>query len=239
MRLPSPKASDRRGVHEGRPYELWVPESNPPWPAMVIVHGAGSCKENQADFARSCIARGWTALTYDQRGHGEAEDEMSPRAVDDVSRMARFLASTDGVDGDRVCARGSSLGGFMAIHAAAVSDAIAGVIAICPAGEQDLLEGLRRGRLEMRADHAALEPWLGEHDLRDAIQLAGSKPLLLLHARGDEQIAYTWTEELASGAPEPTEAIIVPGGHHRSLQHDAELHRGRAALDGKALGHRV
>ncbi len=128
------------------------------------------------------------------------------------------------------------MGGFMALHAAAISDSIAGVLAICPAGEADLLEGLRRGRLEMHVDRDALEPWLGEHDLRDAIELVGEKPVLLLHARGDEQIAYTWTEELASRAQDPIEAIVVPGGHHRSLQHDAELHEVALRWMEKRLG---
>jgi alpha-beta hydrolase superfamily lysophospholipase len=236
MRLPTPKASDRSGVHEGRSYEMWIPDSEPPWPGMVIVHGAGSCKENHADFARACNARGWAALTYDQRGHGASEDAMAPAAVSDVGRMARLLAGIDGVDGDRVCARGSSLGGFMAIHAAAVSDAIAGAIAICPAGEGDLLEGLRRDELEMRADRSALEPWLGEHDLRDAVELMGSKPLLILHARGDEKIDYRWSEELCARAAQPCEAIILPGGHHRSLQHDAELQEVALRWLERALG---
>jgi uncharacterized protein len=190
---------------------------------MVIVHGADSRKETHATFARACRARGWAAVTYDQRGNGESEEPLSPAAADDVGRMARLLADLDEVDPDRVCARGSSMGGFMAIHAAAISDAIAGVIALCPAGEQHLLDGVRRDRFEMRIDRDAFEPWLGEHDLRDAAELMGSKPLLLMHAKGDETIPYTWTEELAEAAPDPAEAIVVPGGHHRSLQHDAEL----------------
>jgi fermentation-respiration switch protein FrsA (DUF1100 family) len=190
---------------------------------MVIVHGADSRKETHATFARACRARGWAAVTYDQRGNGESEEPLSPAAVNDVGRMARLLADLDEVDTERVCARGSSMGGFMAIHAAAISDAIAGVIALCPAGEQHLLDGVRRNRFEMRIDRDAFEPWLGEHDLRDAAELMGSKPLLLMHAKGDETIPYTWTEELAEAAPDPVEAIVVPGGHHRSLQHDAEL----------------
>jgi fermentation-respiration switch protein FrsA (DUF1100 family) len=223
MKLPSPTKSDRQGVHEGRPYELWLPDAEPLWPAMVIVHGADSRKETHATFARACRARGWAAVTYDQRGNGESAEPLSPAAVGDVGRMARLLASLDEVDVARVCARGSSMGGFMAIHAAAISDAIAGVIALCPAGEQHLLDGVRRDRFEMRIDRQSFEPWLGEHDLRDAAGLMGAKPLLLMHARGDEVIPYDWTEELAAAAPEPVEAIIVPGGHHRSLQHDAEL----------------
>jgi alpha-beta hydrolase superfamily lysophospholipase len=224
MRLPSPRTADRSGVHKGRPYQLWLPDAEPPWPGVVVLHGAGSRKENHAEFARAATGYGWGAVTFDQRGHGSSDDEMSPAAIGDVARMARLLAECDGADPDRICVRGSSMGGFMAIHAAAISDAIAGVIAICPAGEDDLLRGLRRGELEMRANTDALEPWLEEHDIRDAVALAGGKPLLLIHARGDEQIPHTRSEELYRRAGEPRKLIVLPGGHHRSAQHDAELH---------------
>jgi hypothetical protein len=190
---------------------------------MVILHGAGSRKENHADFARACLERGWAALTFDQRGHGDSEDEMAPAALGDVGRMARLLAATEGVDPGRICVRGSSMGGWMAIHGAATSTDIAGAIAICPAGEEHLARALRRGELEMRADEAALGAWLGEHDVREAAALMGSKPLIILHARGDEQIPYAFSEELHARAEEPRRLIVLPGGHHRSVQHDAEL----------------
>jgi fermentation-respiration switch protein FrsA (DUF1100 family) len=221
--LPSPKPADRSGVHEGRPFHLWIPDASPPWPGMVIVHGAGSGKENHADFARACNARGWAAVTFDQRGHGDSEDEMTPAAVGDVAAMARLLSALDGVDGRRICVRGSSMGGFMAIHSAAIAPEIAGVIAICPASEEHLRRGLRSGELEMRADAPALDAWLGEHDLRDAVGLMGSKPLLLIHARGDERIPYTFSEELFGRSAEPRKLVVLPGGHHRSAQHDPEL----------------
>src|SRR6266511_2116512 len=226
MRLPSPRTASERGVHQGRPYELWLPtdDNTAPWPAIVILHGAGSRKENHSDFARAASGYGWAALAFDQRGHGASEDEMAPAAIADVTRMARLLDGIDGVDASRLCVRGSSMGGFLAIHAAATSDTIAGAIAICPSGEADLLRGVRRGELEMRVDERALEAWLGEHDLRDAVALMADKPLLLIHARGDESIPYTWSEELYEHAAEPRKLIVMPGGHHRSVQHDAELH---------------
>ena len=173
---------------------------------MVIVHGAGSRKENHGDFGRACAASGWAALAFDQRGHGASEDGLSPAAMTDVARMARFLADLDGVDEARVCVRGSSMGAFMAIQAAATSSAIAGAVAICPAGSDHLRRGLRSGRLDVRLDpgaRAPLEAWLSEHDLRDAVELMGAKPLLLIHARGDDQIASEWSEELFSHAAEP------------------------------------
>jgi fermentation-respiration switch protein FrsA (DUF1100 family) len=225
--LPVPKAPDERGEAEGRPYLLWLPGTPPPWPGMLIIHGAGSRKENHADFGRLCAASGWAALSYDQRGHGEGSgEEMSPKAIADAARMARFLGSRPGVDEKRVCARGSSMGGFVAIHAAAASSAIAGVIAICPAGEEHLLRGLRDDSLEMRLSdrgRADLEAWLHEHDLREAVELLGARPLILIHAKGDEQIPFEFSEELHTRAAEPRKLIVLPGGHHRSAQHDAEL----------------
>lgn len=206
---------------------LWLPDSPPPWPAMVILHGAGSRKENHGDFGRACAASGWAAVSFDQRGHGDSSDAMSPAALGDVTSMARFLAGQDGVEGARVCVRGSSMGGFLAILAAASSDSIAGAIAICPASSGGLTRGLRAGTREFRIDPGgedALAAWLAEHDLREAVELMGSKPLLLIHARGDDQIPADWSEELHSRAAEPRKLIVLPGGHHRSAQHDAELH---------------
>lgn len=193
---------------------------------MVILHGAGSTKENHGDFGRLCASAGWAAISYDQRGHGESGDEMGPAALADVGRMARFLAQRDGVDAGRICVRGSSMGGFMALHAAASSEALAAVIAICPAGAEHLRRGLREGKLEFRAGderRAALEAWLGEHDLRDAVALLGPKPLILLHAGGDERIPSEDSAELYEAASDPRKLILVPGGHHRSVQHDQEL----------------
>ena len=168
--LPTPERPTRGDV-EGRPYLLWLPDTPPPWPGIVICHGAGSRKENHADFGRACAAAGWAAIAYDQRGHGEAGDEVSPRMIDDVSRVARALAGHDGVDPARVCARGSSLGGFIAIHAAATSVAIAGVIAVCPAGERHLLRGLRDGSLEVNL----LTPTTVSSPARSAVTL-GPEP---------------------------------------------------------------
>jgi len=224
--LPSPDAPNVRGEHEGRPYWLWLPKAEGKWPGMVILHGSGSRKENHGDFARMCAAGGWAAISYDQRGHGESADEMSPAALGDVAKMARFLASHDRVDASRICVRGSSMGGFWAIHAAATSTAIAGAIAICPAGEEHLRRMLAAKKLPFHTSEGtrdALVAWLGEHDLREAAELMGPKPLIILHAAGDERIPSDFSEELNARKPEPKKLIVLPGGHHRSVQHDPEM----------------
>jgi len=125
-----------------------------------------------------------------------------------------------------VAVRGSSMGGWQAIHAAALDHSIAAVVALCPAPE-DLLVRLMRADEEvpdMRGDRELLARWIGEQDLFEAAGGLGPQTgLLLLHARGDERVPYTVSEQLHAGAHEPKRLVIVPGGHHRSLQHDLEI----------------
>jgi uncharacterized protein len=224
MERSHPWRPDREEMRGGLAYALWLPQDPPPWPGVVIVHGAGSRKENHADFARLATAGGWAALAFDLPGHGNSEPPMSGEALQDVIAMVQLLASQDGVDATRVAVRGSSLGGFLAIHAAAASQEIAGVIAICPAGEDHLASGLRRGSLEMRVgDPVALEAWLLAQDIREAVERIVPRPLLLMHAEGDTQIPSDHSEELYERAGEPRKVVVAPGGAHTTVQHDPEL----------------
>ncbi len=212
------------GHSAGLAYSLWLPDDQPPWPGVVIVHGAGSRKENHADFARLATAGGWAALAFDLPGHGASERQLSGAAVDDVVAMARLLGSQDGVDADRVAVRGSSLGGFLAINAAAASAEIAGVIAICPASQDQLAAGVRRGNFEMRVgDPLALEAWLLAQDIGEAVGRIAPRPLILLHAEGDTQVPSDQSEALFERAGEPRKLVIAPGGAHQTVQHDPEL----------------
>jgi uncharacterized protein len=215
---------DRVGRHNGLAYSLWLPQGPPPWPGVVVVHGAGSRKENHADFARLATANGWAALTFDLPGHGDSERDFTGGAVDDVVAMVDLLGVQTGVDERRVAVRGSSLGGFLAITAAAATQEIAGVIAICPANEEDLARGVRQGRFEMRAgDPVDLEAWLTAQDVGQAVERMEGRPLILMHAEGDTQVPSEHSEELYERAGEPRKLVIIAGGAHTTVQHDPEL----------------
>jgi len=219
MEHPVP-APPELGELDGLAYALFVPDGEPR-AGVVILHGAGSAKESHFDFARGCRADGIAALAYDARGHGRSRGEFGPGALDDALAMVELLRGHAGA----VALRGSSMGGFEAIHAAARDHSLCAVVAICPAPDDLLRRGLHSEEpLHFRCDVPATEEWLATLDIYDAVRNLGPQTaLLLLHARGDEQIPWTVSEDLHAAAHEPKRLLVLPGGHHRSLQHDLEL----------------
>lgn len=207
-----------RGRHRGLAYTLFLPEVAPAV-AVVVLHGADSSKESHQEFARACRRVQFAALCFDARGHGESDGPMDGRAIGDVVGMASLLRERTGYDVP-LALRGSSMGGYLAITAAAGAGAGA-VVAICPASGEGLVRSLTAGRFSFAADVPGLSTLIAEHDVEAAAaDYDGS--LLLLHAEGDESVPVEHSRRLHRVA-EGSKLIAVPGGHHRSIQHDAEL----------------
>lgn len=187
-------------------------------PAAVIVHGLGSRKENHADFAEALAGRGMAAVAIDLRGHGGSGGELGPGAVDDVlAALAHLHAAGHGTLG----VRGSSLGGFLALHAAARHAAVRGVVAICPATPEGLS---RRGQ-----DWALALPLEATIDPDDGVRRE------IWHATGDEVVPWRASAVLAALAPATTRLRLVAGGGHRTLQHDPVVLADTAAFLATAL----
>jgi uncharacterized protein len=208
-------------MHDGLAYSLWLPKQLPRG-GVVVLHGAGSCKENHHDFARAALGAGLAAIAFDQRGHGESEGPLDGRALDDVAAMATLLRGHLNDPRSPLALRGSSMGGYLSLVCAGPVGAAA-VVAICPASADGLRRGLALGRFTFAADEPALGAFLAAHDERDAVS-ALDVPVLLLHAEGDEQVPVEHSRELAELTRSARSRLIaVPGGHHRSVQHDPDL----------------
>jgi alpha-beta hydrolase superfamily lysophospholipase len=204
-------------VADGLAYALFAPPGECRG-GIVILHGAGSCKESHYDFARHARRLGFAAVAFDQRGHGESDGALDGRVTADIAAMAARLPS-----GVPLALRGSSLGGYLALTAAAEVGARC-VVAICPASAEGLRRGVRAGRFEARIDAGSLDAYLAEHDETDAVAQLTAAALLLMHAEGDEVVPVELTQALYAAAGAANKRlIVVPGGHHRSLQHDEEL----------------
>jgi uncharacterized protein len=220
-RVIDPIRPDRTGRQDGLAYGLWLPSAaNGPTAGVIVLHGAGSQKESHHDFARAAIASGLAVLVFDQRGHGESDGKLDGRMITDVTAMAGLLRSE--LPGAPIALRGSSMGGYLAIVAASAAGAAA-IVAICPASAEGLRRGLQAGTLRFDANVDAVDAVLAGHELQPAVK-ALRAPLLVLHAEGDEQVPVQHSRELAAHfGSEGSRLIVLPGGHHRSIQHDEEL----------------
>lgn len=215
-RLPTPAGPADRGLHGDLAYTRWLPEREP-WGGIVIIHGAGSCKENHHDMARAARGAGLAAVCFDLRGHGETQGTLDARMLDDVAAVATLVPRP-------LILRGSSLGGYLSIAAAERAQADA-VIAVCPAPGS--------GLTTLFPD---LEGFFAEHDLGLIVEQSAT-PLMLIHAQGDERVPFQHSVDLHERTAAKTKRlVIVPGGHHRSVQHDEELQNESLRFARRALG---
>lgn len=184
-----------------------------------MLHGFGSSRVNHADFAAQVAQSGMNALAVDLRGHGDSGGAMDAGTIDDVIGAVDWLV-------DRECGpiglRGSSMGGFLALHTAGRHPAVRAVAAICPAHHESLAS--RRGLT-----------WARDMPLEPAVARDDGVARGYWHASGDELVPWQWSMVLAELTPHPRHLRVVLGGHHRSLQHDPAVQADTVAFLGRYL----
>ena len=197
MRYETPAPPAELGEVDGLAYSLWLPDGEP-WAGVVILHGAGSCKENHHDFARAARSRrALGGLLRPARARRQPGRARRPRARPTWPPSRRCSGDVP------LATRGSSMGGYLAILAAEQLRARAAV-AICPASADGLARGLRDRAFDFRADAASLEAFLLSNEVDAAVERL-ALPLLLLHAEGDERVPVAHSREPARLAPDPRE----------------------------------
>ena len=115
------------------PYRLWLPKR--PRAALLLLHGA--CDYSGAfDSVGGKLARaGFAVMAYDQRGFGATQSRGTwagdDRLVRDVGEAAEFFR-TRLQPGLPLFVLGESMGGAVAIHAAAEQLDVAGLVLLAP-----------------------------------------------------------------------------------------------------------
>ena len=172
-------------------------------PPIVLCHGLTAARRYVVHGSRVLPRRGYRALAYDARGHGES-DPAPPGGGYSYDELAADLGAViDELVGDRRCVlAGHSMGAHtLAAYALERPDAVAAAVAICPAFAggtiadetlaywERLADGLKRGGVE-----GFLEAY--DHDLtpewRETI-LRVSRDRLSLH-RHPEAVARALRE---------------------------------------------
>ncbi len=99
---------------------------------ILLLHPFSGNRLSMLDQAAMLARHGYGALLFDLRAHGESDGQaISFRGEDALAALAYLQARPD-VDPSRIGALGASLGGFVAIQAAAESEALRAVVADGP-----------------------------------------------------------------------------------------------------------
>ncbi len=109
-------------------------------PAVIMVPGLDSTKEELQATAEYFLARGLATLAIDGPGQGEAEYELpiEPRYEKVATAAVDYLRGRDDIDAGRIGLFGVSLGGYYAARAAAYEPRLRAVVALAGPYRLDL-----------------------------------------------------------------------------------------------------
>ena len=222
-------------------------EPDPEWragssglPGLVVGHGAGSNSLRHEAFCLEAERQGFAVLAIDFRGHGDSEGEADGPLELDILAAVDFLRGHSAVDPRRICYRGSSMGGFYGLKAATKAGLAAAAL-LCPASEIELSALLSKlDDTPPSADTEAPAPSTHDTDVvtrwsaqafrdyfrsQDSAGIAAKVtcPILLIHARGDDQVPFSRSVTIAERLTTETLLLALSGGSHTSAQHDPEV----------------
>jgi uncharacterized protein len=204
-------------------------------PGIIVCHGFGSRKEEHADFGEMAVEQGFVALILDLRGHGESGGEVDANIFNDVAAALQYLQSRPEVNPTSIAIRGSSLGGWLAIHTAAHLKDVSPVVVYAPANEGGLTILMEEVALVQRGHSSPIVPdnpprvnvnsmihLLYRLDTVKSARRIYPRPLLIVHCEGDATVPSHVSEHIYSSLAEPKTLWLLPGGDHRFAQHDPE-----------------
>jgi dienelactone hydrolase len=161
-----------------------------PHPLVVMFNGATTTKEELLLWADPFLEHGIAVMTIDWPGTGEASNLTLTADCDDITdALLDFALDEPNLDPDAVIPLGFSLGGSVAIRAAAFDRRIAACIAITPPYEPrvwiDYVNTIVRQQLmSLAKDADSIEDLLHEFSLGDVIGKLRA-PLLVFGAGRD------------------------------------------------------
>lgn len=203
-------------------------------PAVILLGGLDSPKEEMQIISQLCVQRGLATLSFDGPGQGEtfARIKLSHDLSDAVHAAVDFLQAQPEIDGTRIGIIGRSLGGYYAPRAAALDARIKAVVV------WGAMYHLRNYRSLPPLTAAGFVYATGSRDLSDAAAyLEGINlddvvdrircPLLIAHSGKDAVTPEENAILLRDRARGPVEFLFYPGSGH--CFHD-QAHIARAAM---------
>lgn len=184
-------------------------------PGIILLPGAGVGKESELELAKKIAALDAAVLVIDQRGVGETNGKFPNLDEDyasftegkepyqhlmvyDALRAFDLMKSTPFTDSERIIIAGESLGGRIAVIAAALDRNIKGVLLISSAG----LDFIPKGDLKK-------DVFLQSIDSDHYIDMITPRRLVMIHNYNDNIIPINSAIKSFGKAQEPKQFIMV------------------------------
>jgi uncharacterized protein len=197
-------------VENGRRVNAWYfPASNTASPVMLVCHGNAGNISHRLDLASLLLEAGAGVLLLDYRGYGRSDGKPGEENTYRDAQAAYHWLVGKGVAGTNVIAFGESLGGGVACELA-VREKLGGLI-------------LQSTFTSMTDLGAELFPWLPVRLISTIKYNTRAKlpnvrvPVLILHSRRDDLIAFHHAEENFAAANPPKYLREISGGHNDAL----------------------
>jgi 2,6-dihydroxypseudooxynicotine hydrolase len=215
------------------PGYLHLPDAEPSGdapPCVIMVNGADSVKEEYHNWARQFVRRGLAALTVDGPGQGELLRvlPMRPEAWDrPMGACVDALRARGDVDPERIGIWGSSMGGFLALRAAAGEPRLRAAISLggfydfrdyrhWPLSTQlNVMEDL--GVESLSEARAYVEERCTLEGALDRIEA----PYLVIHGARDDLLGVEEGRQMAAG--DSGEFVNFEDGFHTCTNYNATL----------------
>jgi alpha-beta hydrolase superfamily lysophospholipase len=217
---------------------------------VLLCHGLGGSKSNALPMADHLLRAGYNILAIDFRAHGGSGGQVTTFGADerrDVLAAVAWLRNNRPNKAREIFGVGASMGAA-ALIAAAADDSAEGraIDAVAVYGTYDDLGALSRTACDSQFPRPL--NWLGRwvavpvasahcgHNLHSFVPAAAigrisPRPVLVIHGRADEIIAFEHGRRLFESAGEPKQALWLEGDHNSVLM-DADAARAvRAFFD--------
>jgi len=207
---------------------------------VIICHGLGANKGNFSSFLSVFYGRGYNALIFDFRGHGESDGHTSTFGLyeqADVRAAVDWLRHTRPAASRHIFGLGSSMGAMALVRAAADDSRIEAVVLDSAFVGAPLLAQQHLGRIPVLGRalvpvvlaslslHAGQSLW--QLDATPALARLAPRPVFLIHGTDDVLIPPANLDWMYERAREPKLRWLGPGPHSNVMTTDFDAYQTR------------
>jgi uncharacterized protein len=224
------------------PLAAWTIHTTHGSPAVVLVHGFKTSRDEMVPWARFLHAAGYNVMLLDTRGSGQSGGGTIGLGATEPSDISFAVEVARGEFGTtKVAVLGISLGAGAAILAAAADKNITAVVADSAWTDQDF-QLARLGFIDLGPVRLPLPPlgvlavnaMVGADVTRarplDTIAKIAPRPILLIHSADDDNATtpLDGAKKLYEAAGEPKDLWVAPrGGHAGAINAFPDEYRAR------------